>query len=129
MASLLALLTKQHQLQTEVYGHDLTGMDDETRATYVRDMVLALTHEAHEALDEVGWKPWASDRGVNQQAYLEELVDVLFFLLNLMLATGLSPMQLAQFVGDEYMSKWETNVERQAGGYAGHRTRLEPAAL
>lgn len=128
MATLLALLTKQHQLQTEVYGHDLAGMDEETRARYVRDMVLSLTHEAHEALDEVGWKPWASDRGMDQQAYLDELVDVLFFLLNLMLATGLSPMVLAELVGDGYMDKWEVNVDRQRAGYDGHRTRLEPAA-
>lgn len=109
------IFERQSQLQRESFGIDPHRMDDETRAQFIRDMVLAATDELHEALNEAGWKPWASSRHLNRDAFVGELVDVLHFLVNLWLAAGAT----AEEVEQRYMDKANRNMIRQNQGYDG----------
>lgn len=105
----------QKSFQEESLQIDLDGLADGERADYIKDMILALTDEAHEALAEVGWKPWASSRHLNRDAFHGELVDLFHFFMNLCLASGLTPDALF----DKYVEKRGLNQKRQEEGYDG----------
>jgi hypothetical protein len=85
------------------------------RINEFRTMVLALEDELHEALNETGWKPWASSRHFNTDAVKGELVDAWCFLMSLMLLAGMTPAELYQ----RYQAKMEINHKRQDEGYSG----------
>ncbi len=116
---LTAMLYTQRDLQAKSFKHDFGTMSDEERMRYVRDNVLALTDELHEALGECGWRPWATSNHMHVSAYLGELVDAWHFLMNLMLASGIAPSVLADRLYDSYMEKQARNAQRQAEGYDG----------
>lgn len=80
-----------------------------------KDMVMALQDELHEALGEIGWKPWANSRHFNVEAVQGELVDAWCFLMSLMLLAGLDAPTLYR----KYMSKMQINHKRQDDGYDG----------
>lgn len=109
------IFERQHDLQVKSYGRDPGLLGEEDRAQFIKDMVLAATDELHEALAEVGWKPWATSRHLNRDAYVGELIDVLHFWVNLCLAAGVT----AQEVEIRYLNKAEKNARRQADGYDG----------
>lgn len=115
MSALQMILNRQRELQKKHYGVDITTFSDEERVQYIRDMSLALTDELHEALNEVGWKPWATSRHLNRQAYLGELIDVLHFWCNLVLIANTSEQELV----DMYFAKANKNAKRQMEGYDG----------
>jgi dimeric dUTPase (all-alpha-NTP-PPase superfamily) len=94
--------------------HQLTG---ETRANYIRTMVLATTDELHEALRNTQWKPW-SNRDVHwsleeQNAYVDELIDAWHFFMNLLLVAGVNADEF--FNG--YLRKNNINHGRIDDGY------------
>jgi dimeric dUTPase (all-alpha-NTP-PPase superfamily) len=109
------IFERQKKLQEESFGIDFTDLSDEERSQFIKDMVLAATDELHEALAEVGWKPWASSRHINREAFVGELVDVLHFIVNLWLAVGATPEEVEQ----RYQEKAEKNAKRQKEGYDG----------
>src|SRR5690606_34705103 len=74
-ASLGQLVGLQYELQSESFGIDPLRLTDEERIEFIRWNVLALTDELHELLQEVGWKPWATSRHVNEPEATGELVD------------------------------------------------------
>lgn len=116
------MLETQADLQRRSYNIDpVTELSEypEIRAAYIRDNVLSLTDELHEALGEVGWKPWATSRHLNEDAYLAELVDAWHFMMNLLLATGIPPEELARKFIMKYFEKAERNATRQVRGYDG----------
>jgi dimeric dUTPase (all-alpha-NTP-PPase superfamily) len=115
MSALQMILDRQRELQKKHYGVDVTTLSDEERAQYIRDMSLALADELHEALNETGWKPWATSRHVNRQAYLGELIDVLHFWCNLVLITNTNEKEIL----DMYFAKADKNAKRQLAGYDG----------
>lgn len=115
MSALQMILDNQKALQKKSYGIDVATLSAEDRSTYIRDMSLALTDELHEALNEVGWKPWATSRHLNRAAYAGELIDVLHFWCNLALAADLSEQDIL----DLYFAKAEKNAKRQLAGYDG----------
>lgn len=86
-----------------------------SRIEEFRLMVMALQDELHEALGEMGWKPWADSRHFNTEAVQGELVDAWCFLMSLMLLAGLTPETLYR----KYMVKMEINRKRQDNGYDG----------
>lgn len=106
------MLAMQRTLQNRYTGKDPGSMVGDERAQYIRDMVLAATDELHEALSEVGWKPWASSRHVNRAAYMGELVDAWHFFMNLMLVANITWDEFAQ----AYMIKNKENIRRQELG-------------
>lgn len=106
-------------------GHldvDPRFMDDEQRIEFIRTMAFACEDEIHEALAEVGWKPWATSRHVNRNAFLKELVDAQLFLDNLMLAVlheGESVHDLQREVDKLILERIERTLQRQRDGYDG----------
>lgn len=82
----------------------------------LRDMVLALTDEAHEALREADWKPWKKYNGqpkVKHDKFLEETGDILFFIDGMLMTFGLSWDDLMQAVAQ----KLKVARDRMATGY------------
>lgn len=87
-----------------------------TQKQQLRDMVLALTDEAHEALSEVDWKPWKKYNGdpkVNLEKFLEETGDILFFIDGMLMTFGLSWDDLANVVEEKLI----VNRDRMGNGY------------
>lgn len=109
------IFERQLELQTKSFGVNPIELEDAEMAAYVQSMSLALTDEIHEALNEVGWKPWATSRHINREAYVGELVDALHFLVNLFLLVGAD----ADEVYDRYVEKSQRNKKRQEDGYDG----------
>jgi hypothetical protein len=107
------MLAMQRSLQNR-YGKDPGSLVGDERAAYVRDMVLAVTDELHEALGETGWKPWASSRHLNRAEYMGELVDVWHFFMNLLLVANITWDEFS----DAYISKNAENIRRQELGLA-----------
>lgn len=113
---MLALIfEKQLELQTKSYGVDPSTLEGEDRRRYIVDMSIALADELHEALNETGWKPWATSRHFNRGAYLDELIDVLHFLVNLMLVANTNATEIT----GRYLEKNARNAARQQAGYDG----------
>lgn len=96
----------------------LTGDD---MADFMRWNAFALEDEIHEAMAEVGWKPWAKNRAINEDAFLKEMVDAFHFFMNMLLC-GLntdSPEVIADKFTRAYITKNAVNAQRQADGYTG----------
>lgn len=108
-------LDAQHNLQIDSFGNDPKSLTDDQKVEWIRWNVLALEDELHEALQEVGWKPWAKSKHVNRDAYISELVDAFHFLMNLMLVVDCSADEFL----DKYFEKRKVNQKRQAEGYDG----------
>lgn len=118
------MLMAQHDLQTRVYGYDFQAMTDEERVQYIKDMMLGIQAELKEMLDEVNWKSWTTETGINNlEAYLGEAVDVWHFLMNLLLATGLGPYELTYQFYRRYYEKAKLNAKRQEDGYDSRSTK------
>jgi hypothetical protein len=89
--------------------------DPETTARMVREQMLALIAECGEALNEVGWKPWATSRHLNVASFRSELIDILRFWLNLVQISGLS----AEGVYQAYLDSMLKTTQRLIDGYDG----------
>lgn len=109
------MMALQKQMQIKHYGADPASLVGEERIQFIKDMKLALEAELQEALDEVGWKPWATSRHVNEEAFKGELVDAWHFFMNLCLVADMSPQELY----DRYLAKRQKNIARQVAGYDG----------
>lgn len=96
-----------------VYNLPAAPGDCPDRIDEFKDMVLALQDELHEALGEIGWRPWATSRHFNVEAVQGELVDAWCFLMSLMLLAGLDAPTLYR----KYMAKMAINHKRQDDGY------------
>lgn len=108
-------LEAQRQLQIQSYGKDPLELTDDERMDWVRWNVLALEDELHEAMQETGWKPWATSNHLNKDAFRGEMVDAFHFFLNLMLVGGITAEDLLA----GYQKKREKNARRQELGYDG----------
>lgn len=98
----------------KLLGHDYSTMSTEELVEYIKNQVLALLDEGHEALNEVSWKPWAKDTFVNHKELAGELADILCFLVNLALAVGMT----AQDLYAAHQEKALRNIKRQEVGYS-----------
>lgn len=112
---MLVTIFKQQNTLQEHYGFDVSKMTTETAIDYLRWNALALHAEVSEMTQEFGWKPWATSQHINREALVGEGVDVLKFLLNMLLAVGVTPSELAE----KFTLKTVVNYERQANGYTG----------
>src|ERR1700753_629968 len=84
---------RQRGLQTHLHGGvDPATFVDEQRSEYIRMQLLALVAELFEALDETAWKAWSKDKKkFNREAFINELVDAMHFLVNLGIAADVNP--------------------------------------
>jgi hypothetical protein len=93
--------------------------DPEVLMEQIRNNVLALFSELNEAMDETGWKPWASSNHIFPAAFAAEMVDAWHFFMNLMILGGVTADDLHQ----GYLAKHAKNRARQAEGYDGVSTK------
>lgn len=119
MDPLTMMMSRQFTLQVESFGNNFPKMTEEERVLFAKDQILGLLDEAHEALAEIGWKPWATSRYMNRDAFVSELVDVWHFLMNLLLAAEVTPEEFINL----YMEKNDKNARRQKDGYDGVSTK------
>ena len=114
------MLKMQRDLQLRYNkGKALEDFTDEERMEAIRINVLSCTSELHEALDETGWKPWATSNHMNVEAFRSELVDAWHFFMNLMLHSGMTATDLYE----GYIKKNAKNHKRQDDGYDGVSTK------
>lgn len=118
---LTKMLAEQERLQRESFGNDPKHLSGEALIDFIRWNTLALEDELHEALAETGWKPWATSKHVNRQAFIGELVDAFHFFMNLMLAVDCTADELFA----TYLEKHKLNAKRQAEGYDGVSEKCE----
>lgn len=112
--ALKEVFDRQRSMQV-MLGADPEELEGEARIDYIRTMVLALEDELHEALAETGWKPWATSRHINTEAFGGELVDAFHFLINLFLVIGWDESDVI----NGYFLKSRRNEDRQRQGYDG----------
>jgi hypothetical protein len=112
---LTAIFERQLELQKTSYSGDPAELPMKDRIEFIRWNVIAIEDEIHEALGEVSWKPWQTGEYINREAYVGELVDALHFLVNLCLAVGAGPDEIAE----RYFAKANKNKARMADGYDG----------
>lgn len=115
------MLEKQLQLQLKIIKRDPRDLDGAELMEYICMNMLSLEDELHEAMKECGWKPWATEKYMNREAFMKELVDAWHFLMNMMLAIspGRLPLDIAKEFATKYYEKNRINAERQTAGYAG----------
>ena len=90
------------------------GKDTLDRGQATKDTAFALMSELHEVMGEVNWKPWKkTPKVVDEQKVKEELIDCVFFLLELLLIWGFQPSELFRM----YEEKLRVNIDRQNSGY------------
>ena len=122
-----AWLELQLKLQVKAFGNDPRSLDPEARAGFLVWNAFAAEDEIHEAMQEVGWKPWASSRHINNAAFLDELVDALHFIGNMILAAAIEektpPWELAEVIWNKYQAKVQVNIDRQREGYDGVKNK------
>lgn len=94
------LLHSQQEIQRTVPPHRSWPLTPEQRAGFIRDNVLALHVEADELLNETRWKPWLDGDGsiISRKAYLDEIADLLLFVLNLANVADATGDELVQAV-------------------------------
>jgi len=109
------MLDAQFNAQVDFHGLDFSKLTQEERIEAITWNMLALQDELHEALAEVGWKPWATSRHINREAYVAELVDAWHFFMNLLLLVDVSEVEFRK----AYYAKRNRNNQRQKEGYDG----------
>jgi len=115
-------LEKQRDYQATTYKVDYANLakDVDAKTDYVTMNLNAAFLELAEAQQETPWKPWATAENrvekweQNRGKFIGELVDVLFFISNALVAVGCTDEELAT----RYEQKMEINRQRQAVGYA-----------
>lgn len=111
-------LTSTKTLQEDYYrfNFDELRRDPNAFANYITWNHTAAVVELGEALNEVGWKPWAKPRGwFNREAFIGECVDANHFIANMLVAVGATDEEYEV----AYQKKQEINRQRQRDGYDG----------
>ena len=109
-ADLEKLFEMQRQLQAKI---DFTGIG---LTQYIRLMFIGIITEACEAIEQVDWKPWKKNTGINPIAsenFKEEIVDIWHFLINMTLASGMDAKELME----RFNTKNKINIKRQEDKY------------
>lgn len=115
--ALTTIFDAQVELQKK-YGFDFQKMNTAQAIEYIAWNNHGLVVEAGEMVSETGWKPWATSRHINRKEFVEEGIDVMKFLLNQLLAVGVTP---AEFL-EVFLAKTVVNHERQDNGYTGKKS-------
>lgn len=99
-------------LQRQSFGADPALLEGAELVEYLRWNSLALIKELGEALDETDWKPWTvTEAGFyNRDAFVGEMVDVLHFAANMLVAARCTDAELTA----RYEEKQQKNRDRMA---------------
>ncbi len=114
-------LSETKLLQVQAYKKDPGDAGDVLAwLTYIREQSLAAFVELGEFISTLKWKPWAAEPRTptdeEREDAVEEMVDVLHFVANDLVALGVTDSELNR----AYIRKMQKNRERMATG--GHRT-------
>jgi hypothetical protein len=118
-------LELQLELQVLAFNSDPRELCESPnlRAEFMIWNAFAAEDELHEAMQEIGWKPWASSRHLDDEAFLGEIVDALHFIGNMVLACAINrfetPEVLSKMLWMKYQEKVKVNIDRQREGYDG----------
>jgi len=112
---LARMLNQQRALQRRINGYDANDQTVEQRIANFKISMFALMAELYEAVDEMGWKEWATSRHFNASRVQNEIVDAWHFFMNLVTLSGMS----ADDLYDGYMRKLAVNHKRRDDGYDG----------
>ena len=112
-------LIKRLQLSEVINDGDRT---EPVFGKFIIDTIACIHNELEELRDSVYWKHWTSEAKTegmfnsirNLQNARVEAIDILFFLLEIMIALGLKPDDIYNL----YMKKWIVNMNRQDTGYS-----------
>jgi hypothetical protein len=81
---------------------------------YLKHIAWCVVEELGEAMNELKNRPWkATFTQTDRPAYYEELVDVVHFMVELLIASGMKAEDLHQM----YLGKHAENMSRQERGY------------
>ena len=121
MSDLAEMIAAQLRLQKEhMKDGDPQQLTGDAMADFMRWNAFALEDEIHEAMAEVGWKPWATNRSIAEDSFLGEMVDAFHFFMNMLLcALPDSPEVIAEKFKTAYYKKNQINAQRQEEGYTG----------
>lgn len=112
-------LITTRELQEQSFGEDVGNLSIEQLEFYLRYNYMALVKELGEAFDEFDWKPWTMTHAgfINRDAFVGELIDVLHFAANMLVAAGCTDEELSL----RYVAKQQKNRDRMAtpGGFTG----------
>jgi phosphoribosyl-ATP pyrophosphohydrolase len=109
------MMDRQAELQRTLSGSDPRTRSPEEQMEYLREMFVALVSELNEAMDETGWKTWATSNHINRDAFLSEMVDLLQFWMNMVALTGAT----ASEIRNKLERKHFINYRRLTEGYDG----------
>lgn len=84
-----------------------------SRIDYRKEQHLALAVENIEALQCIKWKSWKLGDYEDKAKYQEELIDIMFFWLNLCNHEGLDAVDIISI----YKRKYLENIRRLEDGY------------
>lgn len=105
------LMKSQKQLQ------DAFGLfpieNDRDRNEKLKDMIVCMEDELHEAMREFAWRSWTTSSDMNVNRVKEELRDAFQFFINCMLILDMTPDELMFMVKE----KQEVNWHRINEGY------------
>lgn len=120
MTDMLAvMLAAQRDVQLTLTGEDPGKLEGDRFADYMRTMGWSCADELHEAVNETGWKPWATSRHINREEFMGEMTDAWLFFMNLMLAGGMTADDLI----DRTAKKQDNALARFAAKYDGVTTK------
>lgn len=100
------------------YGPQLEAFEAMTtreRVAYIKEQHLSLVDELQEAMGEISWKPWATEKFLHREAFIGEMIDLLHFAGNMLAAVMCTDEELNK----GYIEKMRRNVLRQLNGYTG----------
>ncbi len=84
-----------------------------SREERISQLCTAIIHEACELQDLTNWKWWKSSIGFDEEKAMEELIDILHFVVQIAIELGMD----ARDVLNIYTRKNIINRERQLKGY------------
>ena len=109
-------LEETRELQIQSYGSDPAGLDLPEWLEYIREQTLAAFVELGEYIQNIKWKPWARSAykpsSVTRAEAIEEMVDVLHFIANNLIALDVTDEELNK----SYEYKMQVNRDRMASG-------------
>lgn len=109
-------LSETKTLQEKSYGTNPAALEDQDWLKYVRTQTLAAFVELGEYMQGLKWKPWGKVQQkpdpVDRSLAIRELVDVLHFVANNLIALGCTDQEL----NDEYERKMQINRDRMERG-------------
>ena len=114
-----ALIEDQQYREGRTRAPNPSRWSNEEKIQYLKDMILAGEDELHEAMAEMGWKPWASSRHINRDAVVSELVDTMQFIMNMLTALGATAGEVETKHYQKLRVNWQRLESKAYDGVAG----------